>query len=227
MPIAALASSPVERSVKNFVGSRSSRSQTAGWSVASIRPSIRSMVRFCSSMKAAATTLVTITARQTCTIRLGLRPSARTRRAPCRSRSGTSAPSATVTSPLSSRFAQVAAGAAQAEPQQPPAGSAAARAAGGRTSPRAARTPPRCPCSIGVSRPGGRDARPRSRRAATAAPPARPDRARWPTSGPTLSRHQRPSSRTARVRTREASGDPLDRVEAVARRRRSAAARRA
>ncbi len=68
MPIAALASSPVERSVKNFVGSRNSRSQTAGWSVASIRPSIRSRVRFCSSMKAADTTLLIMTASETWTI---------------------------------------------------------------------------------------------------------------------------------------------------------------
>lgn len=70
MPIAALASSPVERSVKNFVGSRSSRSQTAGWSVLSIRPSIRRTVRFCRSMKAAETTLVIMMAREACTIRL-------------------------------------------------------------------------------------------------------------------------------------------------------------
>lgn len=103
MPIAALASSPVERSAKNFVGSLSSRSHTAGWSVASIRPSSRSMVRFCSSMNAAATTPLTITARHTCTI------------SPCWAFGtyspstlpvaiGTSAPITTVTSPLSSRF---------------------------------------------------------------------------------------------------------------------------
>ncbi|CAM5483124.1 hypothetical protein SHIRM173S_11869 [Streptomyces hirsutus] len=101
MPMAALASSPVERSVKNDVGSRSSLSHTAGWSAASTRPSSRSRVRFCSSMKAAATTLLRITARHTCTISpvcaFGTNspstfPVAR----------GTRAPSATVTSPLSS-----------------------------------------------------------------------------------------------------------------------------
>ncbi|CAM5635656.1 hypothetical protein SALBM217S_00589 [Streptomyces griseoloalbus] len=100
MPIAALASSPVDRSVKNRVGSLSSLSHTAGWSVASTRPSSRSSVRFCNSMNAAATTLLRITARHTCTIRSvcafgtyspSTRPVAR----------GTSAPSTTVTRPLS------------------------------------------------------------------------------------------------------------------------------
>lgn len=102
MPMAALASSPVERSVKNVVGSLSSRSHTAGWSVASIRPSSRKMVMFWSSMKAAATTALTSTARHTCWI------------SPCWARgtyspstlpvaTGTSAPIATVTSPLRSR----------------------------------------------------------------------------------------------------------------------------
>ena len=57
MPIAALASSPVERSAKNFVGSRSSRSHTAGCSALSMRPSMRRMVMFCSSMNAAETML--------------------------------------------------------------------------------------------------------------------------------------------------------------------------
>ena len=70
MPIAALASSPVERSVKNLVGSRNSLSHTAGCNALSIRPSIRSTVRFCNSMKAAETTLVMMTARETWTIRL-------------------------------------------------------------------------------------------------------------------------------------------------------------
>lgn len=68
-PIAALASSPVERSVKNFVGSLNSRSHTAGWRVLSMRPSIRRMVRFWSSMKAADTMPVTMTASETCTMR--------------------------------------------------------------------------------------------------------------------------------------------------------------
>lgn len=67
-PIAALASSPVERSAKKDVGSRSSRSQIAGCKVASMRPSTRSRVRFCSSMKAAETTLLTMIAQETCTI---------------------------------------------------------------------------------------------------------------------------------------------------------------
>ena len=103
MPIAALASSPVERSVKNFVGSLSSRSQTAGWSVASIRPSSRRMVRFSSSMKAAATTLLIITARQTWTISpvcaFGTNSPSTLPVA-----IGTNAPMATVTRPLISRF---------------------------------------------------------------------------------------------------------------------------
>lgn len=70
MPIAALASSPVDRSVKNLVGRRNSRSHTAGWSVLSMRPSMRRMVRFCISMKTAETMLVTMTASETCTMRL-------------------------------------------------------------------------------------------------------------------------------------------------------------
>ncbi len=105
MPIAALASSPVERSVKKLVGSLSSRSHTAGWSVASIRPSSRRMVMFCNSMKAAATTLLSITARHTCTIRsvcaFGTNSPSTLPVA-----MGTSAPIATVTRPLISRPAR-------------------------------------------------------------------------------------------------------------------------
>ncbi len=101
MPMAALASSPVERSVKNVVGSLSSRSQTAGWSVASTRPSNRRTVRFCSSMKAAATTPLSITARHTCAISpvwaFGTNSPSTLPVA-----TGTSAPSATVTRPASS-----------------------------------------------------------------------------------------------------------------------------
>lgn len=62
MPMAALASSPVERPAKNPVGRRSRRSHTAGCRVASIRPSTRSTVRFCVSMNAAHTRPVTATA---------------------------------------------------------------------------------------------------------------------------------------------------------------------
>lgn len=69
IPIAALASSPVERSVKNFVGSLNSRSHTAGCRVLSIRRSIRGRVRLCSSMNVAPTTLVIIRTRHTCAIR--------------------------------------------------------------------------------------------------------------------------------------------------------------
>ncbi len=103
MPIAALASSPVERSVKNFVGSLNNRSQTAGWSVDSIRPSSRRMVRFCISMKAAATTLLIITARQTCTIR-SLWAFGTYSPSTLPVAIGTNAPIATVTSPLIIRF---------------------------------------------------------------------------------------------------------------------------
>ncbi len=101
IPIAALASSPVDRSVKNRVGSRSSLSHTAGWSVASTRPSSRSRVRFCSSMNAAATTLLSITARHTCTMR-SVRAVGTYSPSTLPVASGTSAPSATVTRPLSS-----------------------------------------------------------------------------------------------------------------------------
>lgn len=103
MPIAALASSPVEREAKKRVGSRSSRSHTAGCSAPSIRPSIRRIVRFCNSMNAADTMLVTITATDTWTIRSdsafgtyspSTRPVA----------TGTRAPIATVTRPAPSRF---------------------------------------------------------------------------------------------------------------------------
>lgn len=101
--MAALASSPVERDVKNFVGSRNSLSHTAGWSVASIRPSSRSMVRFCISMKAADTTLAIMMARQNWTIRLSWAfgtnsPST------LPVAIGTSAPRATVTRPLIARL---------------------------------------------------------------------------------------------------------------------------
>lgn len=102
MPIAALASSPVERWVKNRVGSRSSLSHTAGWSAASIRPSSRRMDRFSSSVNAAATTPLTITARHTCTMgpvcALGTNSPSTLPVA-----TGTSAPIATVTRPASSR----------------------------------------------------------------------------------------------------------------------------
>lgn len=103
MPMAALASSPVERDAKNRVGSLNRRSHTAGWSALSILPSMRRIVRFCSSMNAADTMLVTMTARETCTIRSvwafgtytpSTRPVA----------TGTKAPIATVTRPASSRL---------------------------------------------------------------------------------------------------------------------------
>ncbi len=101
MPIAALASSPVERWVKNRVGSRSNRSHTAGCSAASIRPSRRRMDRFSSSVNAAATTPLTITARHTWTIRpvcaVGTYSPSTLPVA-----TGTSAPIATVTRPASS-----------------------------------------------------------------------------------------------------------------------------
>lgn len=102
MPMAALASSPVERSAKNRVGSLSSRSQTAGWRVASTRPSTRRMAVFCISMNAVETTVVATIASAVWTIRLfsafgtyspSTRPVA----------IGTSAPRPTATSPPSSR----------------------------------------------------------------------------------------------------------------------------
>ncbi len=70
MPMAALASSPVERWAKNFVGRRSSRSQTAGCNVASIRPSTRRIAVFCISMNAVDTTVVATSASDVWTIRL-------------------------------------------------------------------------------------------------------------------------------------------------------------
>ncbi len=103
MPIAALASSPVERSAKKAVGSRSSRSQTAGCNAASIRPSRRSSVNDWSSMNAAETTPATITATHICAISPVC---ARGTYAPstCPVATGTSAPSATVTRPLRTRL---------------------------------------------------------------------------------------------------------------------------
>lgn len=102
MPMAALASSPVERDAKNFVGSLSKRSQTAGWRVASIRPSIRRIVRFCSNRNAADTTLASMIARQTRTIRSSCAFGTYSPRI-LPVATGTREPSTTVTRPLSSR----------------------------------------------------------------------------------------------------------------------------